>query len=107
MAEYKHLPQVVDLDVCKALIEKFGSEYQIDRAIEEMSELTKELLKQRRVDRTLPDNKTRHNISEEMADVIITLTELLEIFDNEEEISEEIKYKLNRARTMLETSDKS
>lgn len=104
MTKCKPLPPVTDLDVCDALIEKFGADYQTDRAIEEMSELTKELLKYRRKKEYMngvDENDIRQHISEEMADVIFTLTQIMQIFKNKKEITQEIEYKLYHARTML------
>lgn len=57
-------------------VEKFGADPQIDMAIEEMSELTKALLKNRRARKCTPSVKTTDNIHEEMEDVRIMLAQL-------------------------------
>lgn len=72
-------------------INYFGSCQQVDMAIEEMSELTKELLKHRRF------NDNRCKIVEEMADVYIMLYQLQMIFSIDEiELGIEGEYKLQR-----------
>lgn len=53
-------------------IDFYGVNYQTDIAIEEMSELSKALLKYRRK----PSEENKRNILEEMADVQITLSQL-------------------------------
>lgn len=57
-------------------VEKFGHERQVDKAIEEMGELTQALLK----DRYAEDDAFTDNVYEELADVLITLHELLVIY---------------------------
>ena len=59
-------------------INLFGDHAQIDMAIEEMSELTKELLKDRR------GKENRSDIAMEMADVYIMLEQLKFIFGIDE-----------------------
>lgn len=72
-------------------INLFGNHAQIDMAVEEMCELTKELLKHRRF------NDNRCKIVEEMADVYIMLEQLKIIFGIEEiELGIESEYKLQR-----------
>ena len=74
----------------KKLIQKFGVKNQIIVAIEELSELQKELCKY------LRDKTNIRNISEEMADVEIMLEQLKIIFENETPVSIEKNYKLAR-----------
>jgi hypothetical protein len=76
--------------VYKQLIEKLGAKNQIIVAIEELSELQKELCKY------LRDKTNIRNISEEMADVEIMLEQLKLIFENEKPVNLEKKYKLER-----------
>ena len=68
----------------RAAVQKFGMDAQIDMAIEEMTELTKALLKHRRARKydhsVTPSIKTSDNIQEEMEDVRIMLAELDCIF---------------------------
>lgn len=77
-------------DVCRGAIDKYGKEHQIIVAIEELSELQKELTK------TLRGIENRDHISEEMADVRIMFRQLILLYDNQEEIWEWERKKLNR-----------
>lgn len=77
-------------DVYKGLVKKFGAENQIIVAIEELSELQKELCKYLRGETNI------RNISEEMADAEIMLEQLKLIFDNQKPVSIEKNYKLIR-----------
>ena len=90
----------VDMKLINECVRIYGKSSQVDMAIEEMSELTKALLKERRVD-TDNEKKAADHIAEEMADVIIMLEQLMIIFDNVEEIQEQITYKLERQRKRL------
>ena len=70
----------------EAMLTRFGEDPQIDVMIEEMSELTKGLLKYRRK-RNFPDYKPetylaeyRTRIREEMADVLIMLKQMQQLF---------------------------
>lgn len=91
-------PFVVDLDLLEDCVRIYGKRSQVDMAIEEMSELTKALLKERRI----PDGKAyADHIAEEMADVTIMLMQLQMIFDNSEKIQKQITFKLERQRKRL------
>lgn len=73
-------------------------------AIEEMSELTKALLKERRaLHRDDPEawKQANMNIADEMADVIIMLTQLTMIFENRADVQEIINRKLVRQEQRL------
>lgn len=65
-------------DVFRNAVQKWGKEAQTDMMIEEMAELTKEILNERR--------GRDHNIAEEMADVQIMLAQMEIIFQNAEEV---------------------
>lgn len=68
-------------------------------AIEEMSELTKALLKYRRAKGKTADiehGRLRSNIIEEAADVLIMVVQILMIFDKDSECQAEVDYKVNR-----------
>lgn len=82
--------QTVNEAYYKKLIEKFGAKNQIIVAIEELSELQKEICKY------LRDKTNIRNISEEIADVEIMLEQLKLIFENETPVSIEKEYKLAR-----------
>lgn len=74
----------------------YGNRPQIDMAIEEMSELTKELLKNRR------GKENRSQIADEMADVYIMLEQLKFIFGvDETELKVNAEFKLQRLNERL------
>lgn len=56
------------MSIYQQLLDKFGAEIQSDILIEEMSELTKAIIKRRR--------GLEHNIAEEIADVQIVLDQI-------------------------------
>ena len=82
--------------------------YNIDLAIEEMSELIQALSKHKRLlqeDKTLRVDKTqiRENIKEEIADVNIVLLKLKEMyFENNIEMIKYIEYKMQRTKEIME-----
>ena len=82
--------------------------YNIDLAIEEMSELIQALSKHKRLlqeDKTLRVDKSqiRENIKEEIADVNIILIKLKEMyFENNIEMMKFISDKLRRTKELLE-----
>ena len=82
--------------------------YNIDLAIEEMSELIQALSKHKRLlqeDKTLRVDKTqiRENIKEEIADVNIVLIKLKEMyFENNIEMLKIIENKIRRAKELSE-----
>ena len=74
----------------------YGNRPQVDMAIEEMSELTKELLKNRR------GEENRSMIADEMADVYIMLEQLKFIFGvDETELKVNAEFKLQRLNERL------
>ena len=114
LTDYKNLLEkqtgehlIADLapDVTDRFIQTYGEQYQIDRFIEEASELIKALLKRRRTD--LPEDrfnesKINADIQEEIADTLITLSQVIKIYGNEEQIREIMNLKIERARAELE-----
>lgn len=80
--------------VLRSAIHTYGSQLQRLVAIEEMSELTKELCKYDRGDES--------NISEEMADVYIMLEQLMIMFKNKNEVQEIAEKKIFRLQSRLE-----
>lgn len=85
-------------------IDTYGKQPQVDMAIEEMSELIKALLKERRaLHREDPEawKQANMNIADEMADVIIMLTQLTMIFENGADVQEIINRKLARQEERL------
>lgn len=78
-------------EICKKALEKWGFENQKDKAIEEMSELTVAIIKERQY----PDfNKTMDVISE-IADVKIMIAQLELMYDSNE-IQKQVEMKLTR-----------
>lgn len=81
--------------ILEKAIESWGESLQVDMAIEEMAELTKELLKQRRY------GYNQKNIAEELADVIIMIEQMIMLYDMNNEVENQIKYKLQRLEKRL------
>lgn len=77
-------------------LEYYGNNPQVDVAIEEMSELIKELLKNRR------GKENRSMIADEMADVYIMLEQLKFIFGiNETELRVNAEFKIQRLKNRI------
>lgn len=94
-------------DILNKAVDTYGAAAQTDMAIEEMSELTKALLKFRRAENNPEEydlEKRRQDIYEEIADVIIMLAQLIMIYDGgccEEELCEIIGDKVKRLEERL------
>ena len=93
-----------ELDVLHEAVQRYGVDSQVDMAIEEMSELTKALLKHRRAINNpklgiLEMDSIITNIHEEMADVQIMLDQLYIIFGAP---VKDRFYKINRLKERLE-----
>lgn len=73
--------------VVAEMLDKYGEDKQVDICIEEMSELTKELLKNRR------GSLNQKQILEEMSDVTISLLYLMSIYNIRTKDIFEIMYK--------------
>lgn len=86
------------IEIYKEVIAVYGRRNQMNVAIEEMAELTKEICKHQRGFENL------QNIIEEMADVYIMLEQLEIIFDID--ISEIIKMKAFKLRRLAERLDR-
>ena len=76
----------------KTIISHYGKDKQILKAIEEMTELQKELCKSVISD----DNNNIDNITEEMADVEVMLNQLKIIFYNRRDVKKVIEEKIER-----------
>lgn len=93
-------------EILQKAIDTYGVDAQSDMAIEEMSELTKEILKLRRAvngkmhSAILADCKFK--IADEIADVEIMLTQLKMMHNCEELVEERKEYKVNRLNERLE-----
>lgn len=77
-------------EICRAALETFGKSSQMQVAIEEMSELTKELCKNGRGQ----ENAT--HIAEEIADVQIMLWQMVMLFNCAGQVETFRRYKLER-----------
>ena len=86
-----------NLKVLEKAILTYGRECQLNIAIEEMSELTKEICKYKR------RNENQSEIIEEMADVYIMLEQMKMIFGiSEQQMNEQIDFKVARLKGRLE-----
>ena len=86
------------IEIIENIIKKYGKNAQVLQSIEEMSELTKELIKN--INRG-KENKTE--ITMEIADVIIMIMQLILIYDiDTEQILGAIEYKLLRQNERME-----
>lgn len=84
-------------------IRTYGIPSQIDMCIEEMSELTKAILKHRRACKNADGyDETHDNVIEEMADVQIMLDQMRMIFGD---TSSQEEYKLNRLWARMEANN--
>ena len=101
-----NLPNV-NTEVLNKAIDKFGTSPQIDKAIEEMSELTKPLLKERYARMTDNHNEAIDNVCEELADAVIMLNQLEIIFTeryhafSREDLQKVVNFKIERLRSKL------
>lgn len=92
------LPTTNRPEVLQECVNTYGAEAQVDMAVEEMSELTKALLKYRRKEAQGSKDleAVRENILEEVADVIIMLTQLIMIYGGRDLVQETIENKVDR-----------
>lgn len=86
-------------EILQEAIDTYGKSSQTDMCIEEMSELTKELLKLRRESTQAGYQKRRENIREETADVQIMIDQMKMIFGD---TTEQENFKIERLRERLE-----
>ncbi len=82
--------------ICRAALEAFGERAQVTMAIEEMSELAKELCKRCR------GRDNVEAIAEEVADVEIMLQQMVMLFDCAEQVETFRRYKLERLARRIE-----
>ncbi|WP_293969458.1 hypothetical protein [uncultured Ruminococcus sp.] len=95
----EQLPRINKGHILKQAINTYGEDAQVDMAIEEMSELTKALLKQRRAVKKSDDVRiltTKCDIVEEIADVAIMLKQLLMMYDRNNEVQKQVDFKIDR-----------
>ena len=77
----------------------YGKTAQVDKAIEEMSELTKALLKERH------NAGSVEHIAEEMADVFIMIAQLILVYNNDEAFDEQVDHKIKRLQRRLKQKE--
>lgn len=86
-------------EVLMEAIQHYGSDHQLNVAIEEMAELTKEICKRKRM------ANNRNEIIEEMADVLIMLEQLKLIFNiSSIELEEQINFKIDRLQERMKVN---
>jgi NTP pyrophosphatase (non-canonical NTP hydrolase) len=91
---------MTEKQIYQEAIKAWGIESQIMVAIEEMAELTKELIKNYR------GRPNGAELREEIADVKIMISQLELMFDADEDLIEDYKiYKLGRLQKMLEKQE--
>lgn len=73
-------------EILRRAIDTYGERHQIDKAIEEFSELTKALLKLRYAEKDYEIQICRDAVTEEMADVEIMMEQLVMIFQNRSKV---------------------
>lgn len=83
-------------EICRRALEAFGAQAQVMMAIEEMSELTKELCKNSR------GRENTAHIAEEIADVEIMLCQMKMLFDCAGQVETFRRYKLERLAERIE-----
>lgn len=88
-----------ELNTFKRAIDTYGVRSQEDVAIEEMSELTKAIIKNRRYN----TDETKANIVEEMADVLIMLFQLMNVYGVPSQVYEA---KVDRLKKRLDETNK-
>ena len=79
-------------------IHRFGAGSQINKTIEELAELIKELCLFRS---TNTRDQNRHQVEEELADVIIMIEQLLIMLNQDDEVTRQFRYKMNRLEMRL------
>ena len=85
------------------VIDRCGKDHQVDIAIEEMSELIKALLK----DRRYHTESTRRDVTEEMADVYIMMEQLTIMYQNMCSVEQVEKEKLMRLERRMNDEQKT
>ena len=95
--------------IITATIDWYGLEEQCDQAKEEMAELVVAISKWWRgagkgqpLHADIALDVLRENIADEIADVLITMDELIQGYGCAQEVNEHIQYKVNRLRQRLE-----
>lgn len=91
------MTEAQELEILKDALYHFGYNHQGTKCIEEMSELTKELCKEKDGQGNL------EHIAEEIADVLITIDQIIVYFDIYEDVAKYRGEKLERLRYKIFT----
>lgn len=99
--------QINDINTLERAISTYGVDSQVEVTIEEMSELIQALLKYKRAMRqslffAWDYEIIKRNISEETADVLIMLEQIMMIFDNKSQVEDYIDGKVKRLKMRLD-----
>lgn len=102
----KHIDMLTELnsvteDIEEKCISHYGADAQVDMAIEEMSELTKALLKLRRAKHGETAD-ARIAIIDELADVRIMVDQMELLYQCRDDVRKRIFYKIGRQKRRLE-----
>ena len=98
---YEPTDKTVIENTISGMLDKFGEDSQIDVAIEEMSELTKELIKYKRSKIHFRERQasSRDHVVEEISDVLFMIEYLKKIFNiSEKDLQSEIAAKARRTK---------
>ena len=88
------------LKILESAIETFGVARQTDKAIEEMAELTQALKKFEYPEKDLQE--LHDDVISELADVVITVSQLIMIYDTENDLDRMIEFKLDYLSRKIE-----
>ena len=86
------------IKILHGALNAFGLDNQVTKAIEELAELIKELCLFKAG--SARDRK-RHNVEEELADAIIMIEQMLIVFNQYDEVTRQVRYKMNRLEARL------
>ena len=92
---------MTDNQILDLAIRTYGEDTQIDKALEEMSELTKALLKLRHCEKGYEHQILQDAVDEEMEDVEIMMKQLTMIFNNYERVDRQMVKKIERLERRL------
>lgn len=102
--EHQILPEIKNPEILEDAIDRYGKRAQSDMAVEEMSELIQAIMKYRRAC-SVPDvekrRKAQRAIVEEAADVLITVAQVIMMYDYDNEAQAAVDLKVNRLRDRL------
>lgn len=104
MYRAQNAPLIVEADVLQSAVNTYGVDAQLLMVVEECAELQQAILKWFRVIDT-PDNKAvdiaAEHVAEEAADVFVTLSQLLLVFDAES-VQRHVDSKMQRLKERIE-----